>query len=387
MFYNSLARKSKLGDTEESEIESVVSIHNNMNEKTWAKVLEWEEVLDPITTESSSSSSTNQQQQQQTQQGPKLLKFMGRPSDLSPKAYLKNLFFSHPLPFDRHDWTIQRPNGTQVRYVIDYYHDESRAKETEDSAFPAMHDRDAIESILVDVRPAVIDLEELMSGGGGGDEGLGGGLGLVGKRFGEGLGVLVGRGWTMPYARWVGGGTTYEPLSVRPSKALKEQVKESEKVWESIQQNVLESKGLAATGSGGGSGSKSMVMDENDKLVSSSGEGTSKKTITDEEAKVVAKNFATVLQQCADARKEVDEAENESDYAKTSLALSMCMARIVCPLQQDVVVDAITAEGDDDERVYDARVDAALENMVLCVNAKDQAVVEAKQSHPGLFNL
>ncbi len=68
MFYNSLARKNKLGDTEESDIESVVAIHNNMNEKTWAKVMEWEDVLCP---------------EGKKDGGSKLLKFMGRPSDLS----------------------------------------------------------------------------------------------------------------------------------------------------------------------------------------------------------------------------------------------------------------------------------------------------------------
>ena len=43
MFYNALARKGKLtDDTAEEDIASVVALHNNMNEKTWAKVLQWE---------------------------------------------------------------------------------------------------------------------------------------------------------------------------------------------------------------------------------------------------------------------------------------------------------------------------------------------------------
>ena len=45
MFWNSLARKGKLGDTKEEDMETVVAIHNNMNEGTWAKVLEWEDVI------------------------------------------------------------------------------------------------------------------------------------------------------------------------------------------------------------------------------------------------------------------------------------------------------------------------------------------------------
>ena len=45
MFWNSLARKGKLGDTKESDMEMVVAIHNSMNEGTWGKVLEWEGVV------------------------------------------------------------------------------------------------------------------------------------------------------------------------------------------------------------------------------------------------------------------------------------------------------------------------------------------------------
>jgi hypothetical protein len=57
---------------------------------------------------------------------------MGRPTSVSPKAYLRSLLgynpllpFSHPLlrytpPFDRHDWVINS-NGKEVRYVIDFY--------------------------------------------------------------------------------------------------------------------------------------------------------------------------------------------------------------------------------------------------------------------------
>lgn len=39
---NALARKGKAEDTEEADMDMVVSIHNNMNERTWKKILEWE---------------------------------------------------------------------------------------------------------------------------------------------------------------------------------------------------------------------------------------------------------------------------------------------------------------------------------------------------------
>lgn len=50
---------------------------------------------------------------------PKLLKFRGRPRDYSPKARFLN-FLGFKLPFDRHDWVVDRC-GTDVRYVIDFY--------------------------------------------------------------------------------------------------------------------------------------------------------------------------------------------------------------------------------------------------------------------------
>ena len=50
--------------------------------------------------------------------GPRLKKFAGRPQDYSPKARLLN-FLGYKLPFDRHDWVVDRC-GREVRYP---YHD------------------------------------------------------------------------------------------------------------------------------------------------------------------------------------------------------------------------------------------------------------------------
>lgn len=43
----------------------------------------------------------------------------------SPLARIKGWFGSDP-PFDRHDWYVDRC-GKEVRYVIDFYFDESKA--------------------------------------------------------------------------------------------------------------------------------------------------------------------------------------------------------------------------------------------------------------------
>lgn len=131
-----MARKNKTEGASERDMATVVAVHNNMNENTWAQVLAWEQ-LQPAPANADVA--------------PKLLRFQGRPDELSPKAYLKTLL-GHPRPFDRHDWVVDR-GGWQVRYVIDYYSDES---EIDRDALPAsMRDASALRSIRVDVRPAL----------------------------------------------------------------------------------------------------------------------------------------------------------------------------------------------------------------------------------------
>ena len=140
MFWNALVRKSKVDGSREEDMETVVKVHNNMNENTWRQVLAWE-ALKPLP--------------EDPDQQPKLLRFLGRPDELSPKAYLKTLF-GHPLPFDRHDWIVDR-GGQLKRYVIDYYSDESM---TDKDELPQhLKDVKAMKSIRVDVRPALDSAE------------------------------------------------------------------------------------------------------------------------------------------------------------------------------------------------------------------------------------
>ena len=143
MFWNALARKGKMEGASEKDMDTVVSIHNNMNENTWQQVMAWEglhEVRGPG-------------------REPKLLRFMGKPDDLSPKAYLKTLL-GHPAPFDRHDWIVDR-GGEEVRYVIDYYHDESKV--SQDTIPKQLRDAHAMQSIIVDVRPALDSVGSVVS--------------------------------------------------------------------------------------------------------------------------------------------------------------------------------------------------------------------------------
>eukprot|EP00735_Rhodelphis_limneticus_P009391 TRINITY_DN272_c0_g1::TRINITY_DN272_c0_g1_i1::g.1664::m.1664 TRINITY_DN272_c0_g1::TRINITY_DN272_c0_g1_i1::g.1664 ORF type:complete len:278 (+),score=25.09,sp/A5PJG7/CCHL_BOVIN/44.76/2e-64,Cyto_heme_lyase/PF01265.12/1.4e-72 TRINITY_DN272_c0_g1_i1:70-834(+) len=105
MFFNALRRKGKGDDVSERDVSMMIAIHNHMNEKTWDEVLEWEKMH-----ESECGS-------------PMLLRFIGKPDDYSPRARLKNIFGLAPLPFDRHDWFVDRC-GKQVRYIIDFYYND-----------------------------------------------------------------------------------------------------------------------------------------------------------------------------------------------------------------------------------------------------------------------
>ncbi|KAL2913356.1 Cytochrome c1 heme lyase [Polyrhizophydium stewartii] len=119
MFFNAMRRKN--WDANEEDMRVIVPIHNAVNEQCWKKILEWEALH---------AKSCAQ---------PKLLKFQGRPREYTPKARLLNLL-GYKLPFDRHDWTVDRC-GTQVTYVIDFY--SGATKSPTDVSF------------YLDVRPAI----------------------------------------------------------------------------------------------------------------------------------------------------------------------------------------------------------------------------------------
>jgi len=299
MFYNSLARKNKLGDTKEEEIDSVVALHNNMNEKTWTRVQEWETV---------------------TADGQaKLLKFTGRPTDLSPKAMFKHYVLGHPLPYDRHDWTVLRNDGTTVRYVIDYYYDETRARDDDASAKPDLKDTSATPSLLVDVRPAL-----------------------------DGPNELWNRIITMPMAQ-VQHKTKYEYLPLSPSTEMKSQVKESVSVWASIQ--------AAASG-------KAQEEDNSNNL-----------HLSKEEAEALVQDFGKALKACTEQQGRLNACTTDEDCAKASVNYTLCLSKSVCPLQHQ----AFTKSLQDDSPHADAKIESALEIVQNCVVQKTTQRNRARQ--------
>lgn len=120
-FFEALMRKGNTpgSTTSASElatsVASIIPIHNAVNERAWHQILQWESrapVSDPGSTKCG---------------GPRLYSFRGLGTDpqfLSPRARLNNLM-GYQLPFDRHDWVVERCGGERVEYVIDFYQGKS----------------------------------------------------------------------------------------------------------------------------------------------------------------------------------------------------------------------------------------------------------------------
>eukprot|EP00615_Pteridomonas_danica_P008586 CAMPEP_0114329106 /NCGR_PEP_ID=MMETSP0101-20121206/855_1 /TAXON_ID=38822 ORGANISM="Pteridomonas danica, Strain PT" /NCGR_SAMPLE_ID=MMETSP0101 /ASSEMBLY_ACC=CAM_ASM_000211 /LENGTH=382 /DNA_ID=CAMNT_0001458657 /DNA_START=72 /DNA_END=1221 /DNA_ORIENTATION=- len=146
MFWNAMVRKNKADGASEEDMDMVVAIHNNMNESTWQAVMEWEKLHEP-------PADVDPKDAQ-----PTLLRFTGRPDENSPKAMLKSIVFGCPEPFDRHDWIVDR-GGKEVRYIIDYFHDHDGVDR---DAKPGLHDQETIQSRRIDVRPALDSFESVI---------------------------------------------------------------------------------------------------------------------------------------------------------------------------------------------------------------------------------
>lgn len=104
MFWNAMLRKGwrwKEADIAQSDMANIIRIHNSNNEQAWREVLKWEALHAKECSE------------------PKLKRFGGKAKEYSPRAKIRG-WLGYELPFDRHDWIVDRC-GKDVRYIIDYY--------------------------------------------------------------------------------------------------------------------------------------------------------------------------------------------------------------------------------------------------------------------------
>ncbi|KAH8430340.1 holocytochrome c synthase CYC3 [Aspergillus melleus] len=135
--YNAMLRKGHT-DTPQDAVEAMVAVHNFLNEGAWDEIVGWERIFAQGLSEGWNKCRRGEEnialdaaQADPPANPPSLIRFQGRPQELSPKAtVLQALGWLYPAkfesnpPFDRHDWFVMRqtPSGPkEVRYVIDYY--------------------------------------------------------------------------------------------------------------------------------------------------------------------------------------------------------------------------------------------------------------------------
>jgi cytochrome c heme-lyase len=149
--YNAMLRKGYT-DTPADAVESMVAVHNFLNEGAWAEIIGWERRFSKGLVEGYKICARGEENANQVLEiedsldtswkekdvpPPKLLRFTGRPGEPTPKSQILQWLgwawparFGTPPPFDRHDWYVQRCNEKgckEVRYVIDYYEGEDES--------------------------------------------------------------------------------------------------------------------------------------------------------------------------------------------------------------------------------------------------------------------
>ena len=122
-FYRNAVAKGHEVDAQD--MNTVVSIHNAVNEETWRRIVDIEK----------------RYHLSECPNGPTLIRFVGRPDEPSLKARMLNAVGGYVMPFDRHEWTIDRCGHGLFTYHVDFY---DGATEQADKV-----------NIYLDVRPSI----------------------------------------------------------------------------------------------------------------------------------------------------------------------------------------------------------------------------------------
>ena len=83
-------------------MESVVHVHNGVNEDSWRQVLEWEHMF-----------------HRSTCAKPTLQRFVGKSEEPSLKSRFVKFTHNNESLFYRHDWFVDRCGVESARYIID----------------------------------------------------------------------------------------------------------------------------------------------------------------------------------------------------------------------------------------------------------------------------
>ena len=152
-YYNAMVRKGYASRVRPEEVPAILRIHNAVNERGWAEVKRWERGM----------LGGGEKREGEGEGGgvtTRLTRFVGRPTDLSPKAFLKTYLLGYTRPFDRHDWfvaTTNKSETTERRYVIDFY---SGAKSgSGSSGGDSLRGGGSTVDVYLDVRPAIDDFD------------------------------------------------------------------------------------------------------------------------------------------------------------------------------------------------------------------------------------
>jgi len=97
--------KAKGHDVDPNDMNTVVSIHNAVNEETRRRIVAIEKRLHGDV----------------CPEGPKLIRFVGKPQEPSIKAQAMHWIGGYVMPFDRHEWTIDRCGTGLFKYHVDFY--------------------------------------------------------------------------------------------------------------------------------------------------------------------------------------------------------------------------------------------------------------------------
>lgn len=125
-FYRNAVAKGH--EVDPNDMNTVVSIHNAVNEETWRRVCALEKKYHSDV----------------CPQGPSLIRFVGKPSEPSLKSRVMHWIGGYVMPFDRHEWTIDRCGTGMFKYDVDFY---DGATEQKDKV-----------NIYLDVRPSLTTL-------------------------------------------------------------------------------------------------------------------------------------------------------------------------------------------------------------------------------------
>ena len=154
-YYNAMLRKGYGSRVRPEEVPFILQIHNLVNERGWEEVKNWERELNGGDGKGGGGSVNITTQ---------LTRFVGRPKDMSPKAFIKTYLMGYTAPFDRHDWFVRsvKDDGkgqTDRRYVIDFYSGGGSGENAKNNAFNGNGKPKGAVDVYLDVRPAVDDFD------------------------------------------------------------------------------------------------------------------------------------------------------------------------------------------------------------------------------------